>query len=175
MSKPRIPLTQERLRELLHYDEETGVFTRLVRVAQRSRVGDIAGGIAYIKKWHYRRIMISVDGVRYRAHRVAWLYVYGVWPNINMEIDHIDGDGTNNAIRNLRCVSHKVNSQNFHHALAGNTAGLLGVHYAKRERKFIAKIGVDGRYIYLGTFETPEEAHEAYIKAKRKYHEGNTL
>lgn len=86
-------LTVERLRELLDYDPETGVF-RWKEPRRKCRVGEVAGSL---RKDGY--VKIQVDGRFYQAHRLAWLCVYGVWPSA---IDHIDGNRANNAIANLR-------------------------------------------------------------------------
>ena len=90
-------LTHDRLSSLLEYNAESGAFRWLKKPHKRNHniVGDIAG---YNQKGGY--IIIQIDKQRYFAHRVAWFYVYGVWPTD--EIDHINGDKLNNSIENLR-------------------------------------------------------------------------
>lgn len=160
-------LTAERLRELLDYDPVMGVFTR--RIGRRgtsaagSKVGTM-GGNGYLQA--------VVDGEQHYAHRLAWLHVTGNWPAA--QIDHIDGDKSNNAISNLRDVPQSVNQKNRRHAMSTNkSSGLLGVS-ANRGR-WQATIRIDGKHRFLGRFDTPEKAHEAYLDAKRKYHAGCTI
>lgn len=106
------------------------------------------------------------------AHRLAWLYVYGEWPN--GDIDHIDGDRLNNRIANLRDVSRRVNLENQRRPKACNKSGFLGVK-TFRDQRFQARIQVRGVQLHLGTFDTPHEAHAAYVAAKRNLHQGCTL
>jgi hypothetical protein len=158
-------LTAERLRELLNYDPETGVFTRLVRAANK-KAGDRAGcarGDGYL--------LIRVSGSLYLAHRLAWFYVHGAWPA--NKIDHIDGVRDNNRIDNLRDATDAVNSQNIRSARAGSASGLLGA--SKHKRSWSATIETGGVRHRLGTFSTPELAHGAYLGAKRNMHEGCTI
>lgn len=164
-------LTAERLREVLDYDPETGVFTRKVRLAQRHHVGDRAdfivtgGGL----KGYYR---VSLFSKRYLAHRLAWLYVHGHWPE--NEIDHRDGDPSNNRIGNLRDVATAINAQNKRNARSDNKSGLLGVT-TFGDGRFRASVHKDGRRVHVGMYETPEDAHAAYLKTKRKIHPGCTI
>ena len=165
MKKPL--LTAMRLRELLSYDPETGVFTRLVKAAQRVRVGDIAGHKAPTGYW-----VIKIDNVSYRAHRLAWFYMTEAWPAA--DIDHIDGNKANNRIANLRDVTRSVNVQNAKRARSSNKSGFLGV--SQHESGFQAAIRTEnGKRHYLGTYQTPELAHAAYLSAKRVMHEGCTI
>lgn len=165
-------LTAQRLREVLHYDAEMGVFTRKVRTAQRHQVGDRAdflitsGGQA-----GYRRV--SIDSQRYLAHRVAWLYVYGQWPE--HDIDHKDGDRSNNRITNLRDVVNQVNRENMRCARSDNKSGWLGVHLHDDGIRWRARIQVRGRSRHIGLYETPEDAYAAYVAVKRQLHSGCTL
>ena len=153
------------LRSILAYDADTGVFTRLVSVSSRAKVGDVAG----CKSNGY--IVIRVFGKSRYAHRLAWLYVYGQWPA--GDIDHIDGCGTNNRIANLRDVTHSTNMQNLIQATIRNTNGFLGVMRSRKQWE--ARILVDGKRRYLGQFDTPELAHAAYLEAKRLHHVGCTI
>src|SRR5262245_44412369 len=99
--RPKLALTQKRLKEMLHYDPQTGLFTRRVAANNRVRVGEYAGTYRQnCERSDYTGyILISVDGHSYRAHHLVWLYTYGHFPTD--EIDHIDKDGTNNRLSNL--------------------------------------------------------------------------
>ena len=165
-------LTAERVRELLHYDPLTGVFTRRVRTAQRHQVGDradflITGG----NSAGYHRV--AVDSERYLAHRVAWLYQFGEWPA--KFIDHRSGIKSENFISNLRCVETMVNLQNIRVARRSNRSGLLGAHWDEQSGKFRASIVVDHKKHHLGSFDDPALAHAAYVQAKRLMHVGCTI
>lgn len=158
-------LTPQRLRELLTYDLESGVFTR-----NTSTGGSYAGAISGYKAPD-NRIKIYVDGKNYNAHRLVWLYVYGYIPDI--DIDHIDGDPSNNRLANLREVSHKVNLQNRKGPTKRNELGMMGV--IRNKARYGAQIKVDGERVWLGTYDTPELAHSVYMHARRKLLEGNTI
>jgi hypothetical protein len=107
----------------------------------------------------------------FMLHRICWIHYYGVEPK--QDIDHIDCDKTHNAIFNLREVSKTVNSQNQRKAKSNNQLGVLGV--SRNGSKFKAVICVNKATIYLGTFNTVEEASSAYLDAKRAYHDGCTI
>jgi hypothetical protein len=160
-------LTADRLRETLHYDPETGVFTRKVRLAQRHQVGDRAdfvvkgGGLA----GYYR---VGLFSKRYLAHRLAWLYVHGEWPK--HDIDHINGNPGDNRIANLRDVPNEINRQNMRAACKGNSSGYLGVYWNKENRNWVARIQVNRKGIHIGCFSDPYIAHLAYLKFKRQMH-----
>lgn len=155
-------LTVERLRQALDYDRETGVFSwALPRIGMRA--GTIAGS-----PHPGGYVAIRLDGRTYLAHRLAWLWVYGEWPAL--EIDHIDGDRANNAISNLRDVPRYMNSQNKKQANRDSKTGYLGV--CRIPKGWKAQIGANGVHHNLGTYPTPEEAHEAYLAAKRALHPG---
>lgn len=160
-------LTAERLRELLDYDPKTGNFTWLCSRGTRIK-GEIAGS-----RNPEGYIQIRADRGTYRAHRLAWLITHGVWPT--NEIDHINGDRSDNRLENLRDVSRTTNSQNMRVAGSCSISGIMGAHWDETSNKFRARIRVAGKMIYLGRYTTPEEAHQAYVTAKRKLHEGNTL
>ena len=154
----------EEMKQYLSYDPETGDFTRIKSDNNRVKVGDIAGsldGNGYI------RIRFNLN--RYLAHRLVWLFTYGKWP-VN-QIDHVDGNRSNNKINNLRDVTNQENQFNITKVRA--CSGYMGV--TKLKNSWQAKISLNYKKIYLGTFDTPELASEAYQAAKLKYHViGNT-
>lgn len=163
--------TAEKLRELLHYDPATGVFTRLVCTGGRygAAVGTVAGTLS-----DQGYVMVSVMSKQYRAHRLAWLYMTGEWPA--SEVDHRDGVRTNNAWGNLRDVPPGINQQNKRRAMSHSKTGLLGASYNTRDRRFVARIkDAAGKYRSLGGFDTAEQAHAAYVSAKRQLHAGCTI
>lgn len=162
--------TASQVRELLHYDPETGVFTRRVSTGGRygAAVGSVAGCLS-----DQGYVMVSVMSKQYRAHRLAWLYVTGEWPTA--EVDHKDGDRRNNRWSNLRDVPTAVNAQNKRRAQRNSRTGLLGASWSERDGRFVARIKVAGKYQSLGGFDTAQEAHEAYVHAKRQAHAGCTI
>lgn len=160
-------LTQSRLGELFSYDPETGHFTRLPGRAYRKKGGDIAG----CKKSGY--LVIRVDGILYRAHRLAWLAFTGKWPD--GEIDHINGVKDDNRIANLRDVPIEVNRQNQVGPRRSNKTGYLGVYFYKTRNQYKAEITVNRKNKCLGYYATAELAYQAYLEAKRTLHQGNTL
>jgi hypothetical protein len=152
----------ERLKELLDYDPETGLFKWKVHLKYSPRYeGDLAGynNEGYVK--------ITIDGLSYRAHHLAWFITTGNWPKL--EIDHINGDKSDNSISNLRDVTRIVNMHN-KGEYKNNKTGYTGVHWYPRYEKFAAQIRTNGKCKTLGYFETAEEAHEAYQEAKLKQH-----
>ena len=160
-------LTQKRLKELVQYNPDTGVFicTEFHRGPKRL-IGKEAGNRhcgGYIE--------MRLDGTAYLAHRLAWLYITGEWPK--EEIDHKNGDRADNRFNNLRAVTKSVNMQNRKRADRDNRTGFLGV--TKHGPSYRAQIQANGKSHKLGVYPTPEEAHAAYLKAKRKMHDGCTI
>jgi HNH endonuclease/AP2 domain len=149
---PRV--TRTRLRELLHYDSDTGEFRWWERVGEEIRLGGVAGCVR-----------ICVEGRTYRAHQQAWLYMTGEWGR--PMIDHRDGDATNNSWSNLRQATASQNSANARRRRQ-NASRYKGVSLDKRSGRCCASIRKNGRRIYLGTFDTPQAAHAAYVEAARK-------
>ncbi len=159
-------LTQERLKELLHYDAMTGEFTWKVYRGGKARVGTIASyddGQGYIR--------IKIDGTRYKAHRLAFLYMTGEWPKD--QVDHIDGCRSNNAFKNLREATERQNSANRRRSV-GSYSGFKGVSFNRKQGNYSAQIKVNGKLIRLGRFNTPEAAHAAYCEAA-KHHFGEFM
>jgi hypothetical protein len=162
-------LTQEYLKSILSYDPETGVFVRKIKTTNSVKIGDMAG---YITPYGY--ISISINRKRQQAHRLAWFYIYGEFPKY--DIDHINGIRHDNRIENLRLATRSENMQNLKKAKSDNkSTGLLGTFLDKRDGRIYARIKINKNLIHLGCFETKEEAHEAYLTAKRECHEFGTL
>jgi hypothetical protein len=150
-------ITQETLKQLLDYNPATGVFTWKVSRGGRVQIGSIAG---CLHKNGY--LDIGIKGRNYGAHRLAWLYTHGNWP-INV-IDHINGIKTDNRIDNLRDVSNRENHNN--HAAHRSVLKKVGSYWHKNNKIWISKIRINGKQVYLGSFKTEQEAHEAYLLAK---------
>lgn len=154
-------LTQTRLQMLLDYNPNTGIFVWRVPRRPHIKVGDVAGS-----KTARRYIDIYVDKKPYKAHRLAWLYMHGKWPD--SEIDHINRDRYDNRIANLREVTRSANMQNT--VRKPNASGFRGVGWHKHQKAWRARISVNGKTKNLGYFSTPEEAAEAYLKASITLH-----
>lgn len=152
-------VTHERLVNLLDYDPDTGFFTWKVD-RSNFKAGTPAGC-----KHSSGYIVLRIDGRLYFAHRLAWFYVYKVWPK--EELDHEGGRRDDNRIAKLREATHSQNMQN-RPVLSHSSTGLKGV--SRSRGKFKADIRVDGHRKYLGTFGTPEEAAQAYARAAREHH-----
>lgn len=152
-------------RRLFRYNKRTGLVSRRVRCG-RMAAGDRCGS----QKGN-GHLQVEVNGKNYLVHRLVWLLVTGAWPNEH--IDHRNGNKADNRWLNLRCLSQAINVQNQRRARSDNQCGLLGV--ATVRGRYRASIGIDGKQEPLGTFTCPEEAHTAYLVAKRQLHIGNTL
>lgn len=157
-------LTASRLREVLTYDLLSGEFRRVVSRGRASR-GDIAG--AKDKRGYTR---ISVDNSDYLAHRLAWLYVHGEWPEF--DIDHRDGVESNNAFKNLRPATHQQNMQN-QKIRKNNRSRYPGVWYSEKRKKFHVSIKTLGKKIHVGSFVQFDDAVEARKAAKAQHHKFN--
>lgn len=153
----RPSLTAERLRELLRYNPETGEFSRKVHLSNRSRASQTVGN-----KHSQGYIIICVDGKPHRAHRLAWLYVYGEWPK--EQIDHINGDRSDNRIANLRNVTALENKR--HRTRPRKPGRMLGTALHKATGRWSSQMTVNYKKIHLGYFSTETEAHLAYVAAK---------
>ena len=152
-------LDQVSLKEALDYDPETGVFTWAGR-KQGRKVGSRAGHTKSFSRLGHEYISISVNNRKYLAHRLAWLWMTGSFPPPGLEVDHADGDGTNNRWENLRLATR---SQNLHNAVSRkNKAGMKGVY--EYPNGFFAKICKQGVKRRWGPFETAIEAHQKYCE-----------
>jgi len=161
----KLNVSADEVRKRFHYDPDTGAFTRLVRggtMPPGSRAGTVT---------KYGYLVVYMKGANYRVHRLAWLYVHGVWPK--HQIDHINGDRLDNRLANLRDVPQDVNQQNRRTARRDSLTGLMGASMARG--KYRAIIRTAGKCKTIGYFETAESAHAAYLAAKRRLHPGSTL
>jgi hypothetical protein len=156
-------ITAEELRSILNYDPKTGKFTYSAKCA-RNNIGDEAGwknGNGYLK--------ITVNQIKYYAHRLAWLYVTGNWPMLT--VDHKNGVGIDNCWSNLRLASHSENGMNkAAKKIYRNGTIRKGVYFHKQASKWAAQIAKDGKVSYLGLFGSAEDAHAAYVAAAGKLH-----
>ena len=162
-------LNAARLRELLHYDPETGIFTNRIKRSRKIVAGQAAGSINKILRY----VVIGIDGDTWLAHRLAFLWITGEWPK--GKADHRAGDRANNRWANLRDLTHAANIQNVTTARRNNTSGMLGASRDKRGGKWRAAIVVNYKQVHIGTYSTAELAHAAYVEAKRRLHPGNTM
>jgi hypothetical protein len=151
---------QTRLREILHYDPMTGIFTWKMSPSHNVKVGAVAG--TKEKKGY---INISIEDRKQKAHRLAWLYIYGVW--LTEQLDHKNGLKDDNRIDNLRVAT---GSQNQANGSSTAISGYKGAYFDKRSGKWHAKIKIKGEDTYLGAYPTPQEAHEIYwAKAQQAF------
>lgn len=156
------------LNSIFNYDPETGIFTYKIKPCSWKNIGDIAGSINGKGYWQLR-----YKNRYFRANRLAWLLYYGEWPK--GVIDHKDTDILNNKIDNLRDIEANKNQQNQRRPSKNNKTGYLGVSYKPDKNKYYSTIMLNRKSKHIGSFRTPEEAHEAYIRAKRELHEYGTL
>lgn len=161
----KLSLTQDRLRELVSYDPDTGIF-----VWRKSR-GPVAAGDSANSINALGYVQIQIDGYNYSGHRLAWLYVHGEWPNHT--VDHMNGKRSDNRIANLRDVEHQVNLQNQRRASSSNKHGVLGV--SPSGNRWRAYLVVGQKQKHLGCFSTKEEAYEAHLAGRREYMVGSLL
>ena len=165
MSSRDSKLSLERLRQVLRYEPETGIFYWIHRDTQKKKLGLNA---SIVRSHGYENICI--DSQYYYTHRLAWFYVHGDWPKV---IDHINGIKTDNRIENLRNVSQRCNIENVLKPRKHNKSKVLGVR--KSKYGFYSSLAHDKKTIYLGHYKTAEEAHNVYLEAKRQLHEGCTI
>ncbi len=164
---PRASLvTATRLRSLLSYNPDTGRFGWLVDRNAKSKAGDPAGC-----EGSQGYIDLTVDGRKYKAHRLAWLHFYGQWPT--KDIDHINGVRGDNRIKNLRLVSNEENSWNRNKANRNSRTGVIGVSVCKwNPELFVAALHKNGKQKFLGRFRSIAEAKAAYEGAKAEHLKG---
>jgi hypothetical protein len=156
-------LTHKKLLETLHYEPSSGEFTWIKNTGLKDLVGKKAGSINSIGY-----VNMSLFGKRYSAHRLAWFYCFEEWPEFN--IDHIDGNRSNNSLDNLRDVTQSLNVVNSRLPLP--KSGFKGVRASGSKWRAYAE--KNGKHVGLGTYNTAEEASEAYIEYTQKRYE-NTI
>jgi hypothetical protein len=164
--KSNLELTQDLLKEYLHYDANTGIFIWIKSMSNGVHIGDIAG---CLHRNGY--IYIGLIGKLHRSHKLAWLYNYGNLPEFN--IDHIDGNKNNNRIDNLREATYSENAFNVG-TFISNTSGFKGVSWHKQRKKWNVRAKLNGKYKFLGLFDNIEIAAETYKNFCQQNH-GNFL
>ncbi len=157
-------ITQSELKEFLHYDPDTGIFTWIQSTGGK-QVGSIAGTV-YKDHTGKSYINIQFKNKIYRAHRLSWLYMSGKFPDD--EIDHVNGNGSDNRFINLRSVTRSTNRKNLR-LRSNNTSGVCGVYFYKRTNKWLAAVGVKGKFKNLGYFLKIEDAILARKNAEKLY------
>lgn len=159
-------VSYEDLHRLLVYDPDTGVLLWRVRRSQRVRAGDEAGGLSPNRGGKlYRRV--KVGGKHVFAHRIVWKMMTGEWPE--GEIDHIDGDGTNNRWSNLRLADRELNCAHLVGIKSNNTSGHTGVHYHRGSGRWLAYMKRRGGHVLYSYHETREGAAQARREAERRF------
>ena len=156
--KKQKKLTQNRLKELFNYDPATGLFTRLKTVGNIANIGDTAGTLDF-----YGYIVIKIDGKSYKRSRLAWLYVYGYFPEIYM--DHINRNRTDDRLCNIRHASSQCNARNAK-TKNNNTSGVTGVHFRKDTDEWVARININYRRLSLGKYKQFHNAVLARLTAE---------
>jgi hypothetical protein len=154
-------MTRELATALWSYDPETGVFTWKVRAHVHLSIGDAAGCLN-----NRGRLMLKFKGNAFQGSRIAWLIMTGSWPS--REVDHEDGDQSNNKWSNLRLATHGQNCQN-QKLRKDNSLGMKGV-YPRENGKFRAAISFEGKKYNLGTFDSAEDAKASYDAAAIEFH-----
>ena len=155
--------TIDRLNEVFRYDPETGLLYWKKKSGRKVRVGKIAGTKRVGGKKHY--LHLSLDKKFLTVHRIAWAMTYREWPET---VDHINGNGLDNRIVNLRSVSHRTNCLNARKA-DNNTSGVTGVIWLKCQKLWRASIKVHKKNVYLGKFKNIQDAIDARKNAEVFY------
>lgn len=150
-------ITQACVRELFDYDPESGVL-----IAKKRQKGRKFGKPVGCKSGNY--LLAMVEGRLYKVHRLIFLWHHGYMPEV---IDHIDRNGMNNRIENLRAATPLQNTAN-RGLNRNNTSGFKGASYDKRRNRWAGQMMVNRKHVFLGYFDTPEDAHAAYVKATRE-------
>ncbi len=156
-------MNQDELKNLLHYDDETGLLYWKTKCARNVKIGDVAGTN---KHWS-NYIFIRINNKIYPAHKLVWLYHHGVYPSGC--IDHVNGIRNDNRIDNLRHATRAQNSQNMR-MFKSNTSGVKGVDWQKGSQKWRVRLQVNHNRIDIGSFYCLELAELVANEARAKYH-----
>lgn len=156
-------ISQEELRKQVHYDPETGEIRRIVKVINSTNIGEVVVGNVS----HYGYLRINILGKRYLQHRIAWLYMYGEYPDGDM--DHINQVKTDNRICNLRKVTRSQNMQNTGKP-KNNTSGTRGIWWRKDTKKWAVELCRDKKKFSVGCFDDINEAKVALSDAIKTIH-----
>lgn len=157
-------ITQQQLKEHLSYDPKTGLFTR-IKDSGRFKKGSELG-----TRHSTGYFVIRIGQKLYKAHRLAWMYVFGSFPALN--IDHINRNGLDNRLVNLRLVTQKQNTENRSIA-KNNTSGHPGISWSKKLGKWRARITINYKGKHLGYFQEKQDAINAYVIAAKQLHTHN--
>ena len=155
-------ITQTKLKELLHYDPDTGVFTWISPTSNRVSIGDVAGTI----NWK-GYLVVGLENARFRLHRLAFLYMTGEHPSD--QVDHINGDKSDNRWLNLRIASNSQNHMNVG-LQSNNTSGEKGVVFHKPSGKWVARVKVQGKLHSLGCYDDKDAAIIVVRAARKRLH-----
>lgn len=160
-------LTQYQLKEILRYDPKTGLFVWLINPSPKVKIGDMAGSVTA-----HGYVQVGINGFKYTAHRLAWLYVYGKFPP--HQTDHVNHTKTDNRIENLRAVTNQENQQN-KLLQANNTSGKVGVGWHKGTKRWRAYIKIGQKTISLGYYLEFKAAVKSRLEAEEanNFHENH--
>lgn len=157
-------LTVEFIRDRLDYNPNNGEFKIRKKSGKKGVVGNKTGS-----KGKNGYVYLYLNNNVALAHRVAWVYVYGEWPN--EQVDHINRDRSDNRISNLRLASQSQNSCNGS-LRSTNKSGYRGVSWSKEKKKWVSRIVKDRKQYVLGYFDDKEKAYMAYLEAANRLHGG---
>lgn len=155
-------ISRARLRKILRYEPKSGKFIRIKKTGKKGRLGQPVGSL---KPHGY--VSIQILGIRYYAHHLAWLYMTGEWPR---EIDHKNGIRSDNRWTNLRQATRFFNNGNRKKHRGPLPKGVIKVVNRGGSVSYFGRITVRGKQIYLGARATPQEAHDSYVAAAKKYY-----
>jgi hypothetical protein len=161
-------ITRDQLLECLDYCKETGVFTWKNSRSAKVKPGTVAGCVDKSHGYHKIRVL----GGLFYSHRLAWLVVHGELPSL--QVDHIDGNRSNNAIANLRTATQSEQNQNLRTG-RGRRKGQPLCVYPTESGRWRTRIKINGKQIELGRFDTQEQAVAAYLEAKKNLHPFQTI